>query len=78
MNKNTSTTELTVAQFAKEAKVSHDTVLRGLHSGKIKGRKKNPFAQKTAFFIPSSELERFKKLAEGESESNGHSKSSDN
>jgi hypothetical protein len=74
MNKDQSPTELTVAEFAEAVELSHDTVLRGLHSGKIKGRKKNPLAQKTAFLIPASELERFKKLMGGDT--NGHTKSS--
>jgi len=69
MKKNTSTTELTVAQFAEEVNWSEDTVTRMLHSGKIKGRKKNPLAKKSAFLIPASELERVKKLMEN----NGHS-----
>ncbi len=72
MNKKSSTNELTVAQFAEEIGLSEDTVLRGLHSGKIKGRKKNPLAQKSAFLITTSELDRVKKLMSGESQVNVH------
>jgi len=75
MNKTTSSTELTVAQFAQEVELSEDTVLRGLHSGKIKGRKKNPLAKKSAFLIPTSELERVKKLMGVESQGNGQTES---
>jgi len=63
MNKN-SPQELTVQQFAEALKVSHDVVTRMLHLKQIKGRRKNPFAQKSAFLIPFSELERVKKFME--------------
>ncbi len=69
MNKSTSLKELTVQQFAAELQVSHDLVLLWVHAGKIKSRRKNPFAKQSPFLIPVSELERVKKLM-GESQAN--------
>jgi len=56
--------ELTVQQFAKELHVSHDMVLDWVHAGKIKGRRRNPFAKQSPFLIPASELEHVRKLME--------------
>ena len=67
MSKDTSINELTVQQFSAELKVSHDLVIQWLHAGKIKGRRRNPFAKQSAFLIPASELERVKKLMGGHS-----------
>ena len=75
MSKNTPSEELTVQQFAKELGVSHDVVTRMLHLKQIKGRRKNPFAKKSAFLIPATELERVQKLM-SEGNGNGPSKSS--
>jgi len=69
MSKNTPQ-ELTVQEFAKELGVSHDMVTRWVRAGKIQGRKKNPFAVKTTYLIPASEIERVKKLMEPSG--NGH------
>jgi hypothetical protein len=70
MSKNTLPKELTVQEFAKELGVSHDMVTEWAHAGKIKSRRKNPFAKQSAFLIPSSELERVRKLMEPNG--NGH------
>lgn len=65
------TNDLTIKQFAKAMHVSRFTVLRWLKSGKVKGYKKGPFPGKTSpIFIPSSELERVKKLAEDKEQAN--------
>lgn len=62
MDNKSTPKEMTVQQFADELSVSHDMVTRWLHAGKIKGRKQNPFAKRSAFLIPANELERVKKL----------------
>lgn len=69
MIKETTKNDLTVKQFADEIDVSHDLVIQWLHAGKIKGRRRNPFAKQSAFLIPASELERVKKLMDGNSKS---------
>jgi len=67
MKQDADSKEMTVREFAKGLGVSHDTVLRLLHAGKIKGRKINPFATRVRFLIPTSELTRVKKLMADES-----------
>lgn len=57
-------TTLTVQEFAEKVGLSHDTVVRLVKDGKIKGQKKNPFAVTSPFLIPASEVERFRKAAE--------------
>jgi excisionase family DNA binding protein len=64
MSDQKSTKELTVKEFAEELNVSHDMITEWLHAGKIKGRRRNPFAKQSAFLIPESELDRVKKLME--------------
>lgn len=54
--------ELTVQQFADILNVSRDMVARWVRDGKVKARRKNPFAGRTsAYLIPESEVERVKK-----------------
>ena len=71
------TNEMTIPEFAEELNVSRQTVTRWVQAGKVKGKKKGPFPGKTSpVLIPVSELERVKKLMEGDGNSNGHSKTS--
>lgn len=54
--------ELSIKEFAEKVSMSHDMVTRLWKKGTIKGRKKNPFARNSPVLIPSSELERVKKV----------------
>jgi len=66
----TNTNALTIPQFAEELGVSRFTVQKWVQSGKVKGSKKGPFPGKTSpILIPASELERVKKLMDGNSKS---------
>jgi excisionase family DNA binding protein len=65
MAKQTSHEELTTKQVAEALKLSHDTIIRMIKSGKISARRKNPLGGRTsAFLIPASEIERIKKLSQ--------------
>ncbi|MBI5297932.1 MAG: helix-turn-helix domain-containing protein [Chloroflexi bacterium] len=65
MAKQTPHEELTTKQVAEALKLSHDTIIRMIKSGKISARRKNPLGGRTsAFLIPASEIERIKKLSQ--------------
>jgi len=58
---------ITIPEFAEQIGVDRNTVSRWVKSGKVKGTKKGPFPGKTSpILIPISELERVKKLMDGE------------
>jgi len=58
---------ITVPEFAEKLGVARNTVSQWVKSGKVKGTKKGPFPGKTSpILIPVSELERVKKLMDGD------------
>jgi len=60
--------ELTIQEFSKEVGVSHDAITRLVKVGIVKARKKNPFGRTAAYFIPLSELERYRRMVAKEQE----------
>ena len=64
--------QMTVKVFSEELGLSHDIITRWWRQGIIKGQKKNPFARNSPILIPSTELERIKKVIK---EMNGGKKS---
>lgn len=61
---------ITVPEFAEQIGVTRFTVTKWVKSGKVKGIKQGPFTGRTSpILIPVSELERVKKLMEGDTES---------
>lgn len=58
---------MTVREFSEKLGLSHDMVTRWVKTGKVKGKKKNPFSQgNSTILIPVSEFERVKKLIDME------------
>ena len=55
--------KLTVKEFAERVGWSHDTVLRMVNAGKLKGEKKNPMAKNSPVLIPESELKKVVNVA---------------
>lgn len=57
---------LTVQEVAKKLNLSHDTVVRLVRSGVLKGKQKNPFARTSPFLIPVREVDRIIKVMQNE------------